>query len=127
MKILEDLLYTKEHDWVRAEGNKAYIGITDFAQHALGDIVFVELPELDTEFNTGDTYGVVESVKAASDLFVHMDGIVVEINETVTEDPALLNTDPYENWLICLELKDSEQLKDLLDNVKYELYCSKEE
>jgi glycine cleavage system H protein len=127
MKILEDLLYTKEHDWIRAEGNKAYIGITDFAQHALGDIVFVELPELDTEFNTGDSYGVVESVKAASDLFVHMDGIVVEINEKVTDDPALLNTDPYENWLICLELKDSEQLKDLLDNVKYELYCSKEE
>lgn len=127
MKILKDLLYTKEHDWVRSEDNKVYIGITDFAQHALGDIVFVELPEVDTEFSEGDTYGVVESVKAASDLFVHVDGTVLEINDDVVDDPALLNTDPYENWLICLELKDSEQLKELLTYEQYEDHCSKGE
>jgi glycine cleavage system H protein len=127
MKVLKDLLYTKEHDWVRTEGNKAYIGITDFAQHALGDIVFVELPELDTEFSDGDTFGVVESVKAASDLSVHVDGTVIEINEDVVDDPALINNDPYENWLICLELKDSEQLNDLLNYEQYEEHCSKGE
>ena len=75
MKVIKNLFYTKDHDWVKVEGNKAYIGITDYAQHALGDIVFVELPEIETELAAGDTYGVVESVKAASDLMIHVDGL----------------------------------------------------
>src|SRR4051812_24667475 len=106
MKVLKDLFYTQEHDWVKVEGSKAYIGITDYAQHALGDIVFVELPEVDSELSDGDTFGVVESVKAASDLLIHIDGTVVEINEAVVDDPALINADAFENWLICVEIKD---------------------
>jgi glycine cleavage system H protein len=127
MKVLKDLLYTKEHDWVKVEGNKAYIGITDYAQHALGDIVFVELPEVDTEFSDGDTFGVVESVKAASDLLIHIDGTVVEINEEVVDDPALINSDAYANWLICVEVKDEAQLESLLNASAYEELCSKGE
>lgn len=127
MKVLKDLFYTKEHDWIRVEGNKAYIGITDYAQHALGDIVFVELPEVDTELSAGDTYGVVESVKAASDLSIHVDGTVVEINETIVDDPALVNVDAFENWMICVELKDKSQLDDLLNAGAYEELCSKGE
>lgn len=127
MKVLKDLFYTKEHDWVRAEGSKAYIGITDYAQHALGDIVFVELPEVDAELSEGDTFGVIESVKAASDLLIHIDGTVIEINEAVVDDPALINTDPYENWLICVELKDESQLEGLLSASAYEEICNKGE
>lgn len=127
MKVLKDLFYTKEHDWLRVEGNKAYIGITDYAQHALGDIVFVELPEVDTELSDGDTFGVVESVKAASDLLIHVDGTVVEINESVVDDPALVNADAFENWLICVELNDAAQIDGLLNASAYEELCSKGE
>jgi glycine cleavage system H protein len=127
MKVLKDLLYTREHDWVKVEGNKAYIGITDYAQHALGDIVFVELPEIDTELGDGDTFGVVESVKAASDLLIHIDGTVTEINEDVVDDPALINNDAYANWLICVEVKDESQLEGLLNASAYEELCSKGE
>ena len=127
MKVLSDLLYTKDHDWVKVEGNKAYIGITDFAQHALGDIVFVELPELDADFSEGETFGVVESVKAASDLLIPIDGTVVEINEAVVDDPALVNADAFENWLICVEIKNEAQIDDLLSAATYEELCSKGE
>lgn len=127
MKVLKGLHYTSEHDWVKVEGSKAYIGITDYAQHALGDIVFVELPEVDTELGDGDTFGVVESVKAASDLLIHVDGTVVEVNENVVDDPALINADAFENWLICVELKDESQLNNLLDAAAYEELCSKGE
>ena len=127
MKVLKDLFYTKEHDWIKVEGNKAYIGITDYAQHALGDIVFVELPEVDAELSAGDTYGVVESVKAASDLSMHVDGTVVEINEAIVDDPALVNVDAFENWMICVELKDESQLDNLLNAGAYEELCSKGE
>lgn len=127
MKVLKDLFYTEEHDWVKVEGTKAYIGITDYAQHALGDIVYVELPEVDSEISKGDNYGVVESVKAASDLAIPVDGTVVEINEDVVDDPALINSDAFENWLICVELKDESQVRGLMNAKDYEELTSKGE
>lgn len=127
MKILKELLYTNDHEWVKVEGERAYIGITDFAQHALGSIVFVELPEVDSEFNSGDSFGTIESVKAASDAFIPLDGKIVEINENLVDDPALLNEDPYENWMICIEVSNKSQLEALMKAEDYEKYCDKEE
>ena len=126
MKILKDLLYTKEHEWVRVEGDKAYIGITDFAQHALGSIVFIDLPEVDTQLNAGDIFGAVESVKAASDVYSPLDGSVVEINEDIVDNPALVNEDAYENWMIAMEVSDESQLETLLSAKDYKEFCSKE-
>jgi glycine cleavage system H protein len=117
MKIIEDLLYTKNHEWARVEGDFAFIGITDFAQHSLGDIVFVELPELDTEFEKGDSFGTVESVKAAEDIYIPLSGTVVEINEEISDDPALVNK----------ELSEKSEAEDLMDAKAYEEHCSKEE
>lgn len=127
MKIIEDLLYTKNHEWARVEGDFAFIGITDFAQHSLGDIVFVELPELDTEFEKGDSFGTVESVKAAEDIYIPLSGTVVEINEEISDDPALVNKDPYENWFVKIELSEKSETEDLMDAKAYEEHCSKEE
>lgn len=126
MKVLKNLLYTKEHEWVKVSGGKAYIGITDFAQHALGDIVFVELPEADTEISEGDALGVVESVKAASDIYMPIDGKVLEANEAIVDDPALVNEDAYENWMILVEIMNKAQLEDLMTAEEYEDFCSKE-
>lgn len=127
MKILKELMYTNDHEWVRVEGERAYIGITDFAQHALGSIVFVELPEVDSEFNSGDSFGTIESVKAASDAYIPLDGKIVEVNENLVDDPALLNEDPYENWMICIEVSNKSQLEALMNAEDYEKYCDKEE
>lgn len=127
MEILKELLYTNEHEWVRVEGEKAYIGITDFAQKALGSIVFVELPEEDSELNSGDSFGTIESVKAASDAYIPLDGKVVEVNEDIVDDPALLNQEPYENWMICIEMTNKSQLDGLMNAEDYEKYCNKEE
>jgi glycine cleavage system H protein len=126
MKILEGLLYSKDHEWVKVDGDKAYIGITDFAQHALGSIVYVELPEVDTELSAEDTFGAVESVKAASDLFTPLDGKVVEVNEALVDEPSLVNEDAFENWMILIEMYDKSQLEDLLSAEGYEEFCAKE-
>lgn len=126
MKVLKNLFYTKEHEWVKVSGGKAYIGITDFAQHSLGDIVFVELPEVDSELSEGDTFGVVESVKAASDVYMPIDGKVLEANETIVDDPALINEDAYENWMLLVEISNKSQLDDLMTAEEYEDFCSKE-
>lgn len=127
MKIVKGLFYTEDHEWVKVNGNKAYIGITDFAQKALGDIVFIELPEIDTEFNAGDAFGVVESVKAASDIYIPVDGKVVEANEAIVDDPALVNENAFENWMIAVELSDKSQVEGLMNAEEYEEHCSKEE
>ncbi|HSQ33887.1 MAG TPA: glycine cleavage system protein GcvH [Peptostreptococcaceae bacterium] len=126
MKIIEGLLYSKDHEWVKVDGDKAHIGITDFAQHALGSIVYVELPEVDTELSAEDAFGAVESVKAASDLFIPLDGKVVEVNEAIVDEPALVNEDAFENWMIVLEMCDKSQLEDLLSAEDYEEFCAKE-
>lgn len=127
MKVLENLFYTEDHDWVKVEGDTAFIGITDFAQHALGDIVYVELPEVDSEFSQGDTFGVIESVKAAADIHIAVGGKIIEINENISDDPALLNQDAYENWMIKIELSDKSELDNLMKSEEYEEFCSKEE
>jgi len=126
-KVLKDLKYSKEHEWVRVEGQKVYIGITDYAQHSLGEIVFVELPEADAELNAGDTLGVVESVKAASDIYTPVSGKVAEINEDLADNPGNVNTDPYESWIAALEIDDLGQLDDLMTGEEYEKFCEEEE
>ncbi|NLC07125.1 MAG: glycine cleavage system protein GcvH [Syntrophomonadaceae bacterium] len=123
MNVPENLLYTKDHEWIRVEGNKGYIGISDFAQHHLGDIVFVELPELDREVQMGESIGVIESVKAAAALFSPATGTIIEVNENLEDAPELLNQDPYENWIAVVELSDPEGLKELLSAEAYTAYC----
>lgn len=127
MKVLGNLLYTNDHEWVKVDGNKAYIGITDYAQKSLGNIVFVELPEVDAEFTKGEAFGVVESVKAAADIYIPVGGTVIETNEDIVDDPSLVNKDAFENWMICVELTDASELDELLSPDEYENHCSKED
>lgn len=127
MKIVEGLLYTKDHEWIRVEGNKAYIGITDYAQEAMGDIVYVELPELDEEFDQEDTLCAIESVKAANDVFLPISGRVVEINEALEEEPEAVNEDPYANWIACVEMADESELKELMNAGEYEAFVAEDE
>ncbi len=125
MKVLNNLLYTKDHEWIRVEDNKAYIGITDCAQRMLGDIVFVELPEVDDEIEKGGTFATIESVKAASDSYMPASGTVIEINEELEDNPAALNEEPYKNWIIAIELKDKSELEELIRPEDYETICAK--
>ena len=126
MIIKDDLKYSKEHEWVKIAGNKAYIGITDYAQNALGDIVFVELPEVGTEISAGDTFGVVESVKAASDIYCPVSGTITKVNEELVDSPEIINEDPYGAWIIEIELTDPSELDELMDDKEYEDFCLKE-
>lgn len=123
MEIIKGLYYTKDHEWVKIKGDIAYIGVTDYAQHALGDIVFVELPEIDSEFYIEDSFAVVESVKAASDVFIPISGTVCEINEALEDSPELLNSDPFENFIIGVKGYNQEELEDLMDADEYKDYC----
>ncbi len=127
MKTVEGLFYSKDHEWVKVDGDKAYIGITDYAQHSLGDIVFVEVPEVDDEVEKDETFGVVESVKAASDLYSPVTGTVVEINEDLEDSPELVNQDAFENWMILVELNDKSELDDLMSAEESKEFCEKEE
>lgn len=127
MNIPEELRYTKTHEWLRIEGNKGYVGITDFAQHHLGDLVFVELPETDAEVAAGDVLCSIESVKTASDIYSPVSGKVVEVNEDLENDAGLLNEDPYANWIAVLELSDPSEADNLMDAAAYREHCEKEE
>lgn len=116
-----DLLYSKEHEWVKVDGDSATIGITDYAQNALGDIVYVELPKVGATITQFGNVGVVESVKAVSDLFTPMSGEVVEVNAALEDDPAAVNRDPYgAGWLLKLRLSHPEETKSLLSPAEYE-------
>jgi glycine cleavage system H protein len=126
MKVLEGLLYTKNHEWVRREGEKAYIGITDYAQKALGAIVYVELPEVGSEFEAGDNFAVVESVKAASDVYLPVTGSIIEANEAIVEEPGLVNEAPYEHWMVCVQIEEGEQLEELMSAEEYSKFCAEE-
>ncbi|AIS51296.1 glycine cleavage system H protein GcvH [Thermoanaerobacter kivui] len=119
MEVLEGLYYSKDHVWLKIEGDKAYIGITDYAQDSVGDIEFIDLPEVGEELAAGDVLGVVESAKAASDVYMPVDGKVLEINNNVVDDPSLVNSDPYGNWLIVVEIKNKSQLEDLMTAEEY--------
>jgi glycine cleavage system H protein len=117
----EDLLYSKEHEWARLDGENATIGVTNYAQESLGDIVYVELPKIGTEIEQFGNVGVIESVKAVSDLFTPMSGKVVEINSTLDGDPAAVNREPYgTGWLFKLKLSDPDEAKSLLSAADYE-------
>jgi glycine cleavage system H protein len=126
-EILDDLKYIDSHEWVRVDGNTAVVGITDHAQALLGDLVFVELPEVDAELSSGDESGVVESVKAASDIYSPLSGKVIEINEELADTPELVNSSPYQDgWLYKLELTDDAELANLLDAEGYAKYLEDE-
>ena len=105
-KTVEGLYYSESHEWVKVEGNIAIVGITDFAQHAMGDLSYVDMPEVDDEVEAGEEFGAVESVKAASDLFSPVTGTVVEINEALEDAPELLNEDAFANWIMKVEMNE---------------------
>ena len=120
MNVPDDLFYTESHEWVRREGDNARVGITDHAQAELTDVVYVELPKMGGSYEAGGTIAVVESVKAASDIYAPAKGTVLEINKALESNPALLNTDPYgEGWIYVMQVENSDQLKDLKDAVVY--------
>lgn len=120
MAVPNELKYSKEHEWVKVEGNVATIGITEYAQSELGDIVFVELPETDDEINEGDTFGSVESVKTVSELYAPISGKVVEVNEELEDSPEFVNESPYEKaWMVKVEISDERQIEALLTAEKY--------
>ncbi len=125
-KVVKGLFYSKDHEWVKVEGNEAYVGIADYAQHHLGDIVYVELPEVDDEFEKEEAFAAVESVKAASDVYLPVGGKVVAINEELIDDPALLNADAYENWMVKIELADKDELEELMTSEDYEKFLAEE-
>ena len=125
-KTLEGLYYSESHDWVKVEGNVAIIGITDFAQHAMGDLSYVDMPEVDDELEKGEEFGAVESVKAASDLYSPVSGTVIEINEELEDAPELLNQDAFANWIVKVEMSDPSELETLMDAAAYEALCANE-
>ena len=128
MEIPNDLLYTIEHEWIRLKDNRAIVGITDFAQGQLGDVVFVELPAEGTELTKGNTFGVVESVKTVSDIYAPIGGKVVAVNKNLESQPELVNSDPYgEGWMIEIEFSSSSPEENLLDSGQYAEQCQNQE
>ena len=125
-KVIEGLYYSESHEFVRVEGNIGYIGITDYAQNALGNVVYVDMPEVDDEVEAGEDFGAVESVKAASDLISPVTGTVVEVNEALEDTPELVNEDAFENWIIKVELSDPTELDNLMDAKAYEEFCNQQ-
>ncbi len=125
-KVIEGLYYSESHEFVKVEGDFGYVGITDYAQNALGNVVYVDLPEVDDEVSAGEEFGAVESVKAASDLNSPVSGTVVEVNEALEDTPELINKDAFENWIIKVELSDKAELDNLMDAKAYEEFCAKE-
>ena len=124
-KVMEGLYYSESHEYVRVDGNIGFIGISDYAQHALGNVVYVDMPEVDDEVSAGEEFGAVESVKAASDLIAPITGVVIEINEALEDQPELINNDAYENWIIKVEMSDKSELDNLMDAKAYAAFCEK--
>ena len=122
-KVIEGLYYSVSHEYLKVEGNIGVIGITDYAQHALGNVVYVDMPDVDDEVEAGAEFGAVESVKAASDLNSPVSGTVVEVNEALEDAPELINKDAYENWIIKVEMSDESELENLMDAAAYEEFC----
>ena len=124
-KVIDGLYYSESHEFVRVEGKVGFVGITDYAQNALGNVVYVDMPEIDDEVTAGEEFGAVESVKAASDLISPVSGTVIEINEALEDEPELINQDAFENWIIKVELSDKSDLDNLMDAAAYEKFCEK--
>ena len=124
-KVIEGLYYSESHEYIRVEGDYGFIGITDYAQNALGNVVYVDMPEVDDEVEAGEEFGAVESVKAASDLISPVSGTVVEVNEALEDQPELINQDAFGTWIIKVELKDKSELDNLMDATAYTAFCEK--
>ena len=124
-KVIEGLYYSESHEFVRVEGNVGFVGITDYAQNALGTVVYVDMPDVDDGVEAGEELGAVESTKAASDLISPVSGTVIEINEALEDQPELINQDAFENWIIKVELSDKSDLDNLMDAAAYEEFCNK--
>ncbi len=122
-KVIEGLYYSESHEYLKVDGNIGIIGITDYAQHALGNVVYVDMPDVDDEVEAGAEFGAVESVKAASDLNSPVSGTVVEVNEALEDTPELINQDAYANWIIKVEMSDESELENLMDATAYEAFC----
>ena len=118
-KIIEGLKYSETHEWVKVEGNVAIVGVSDYAQKEMGDITYVDMPDVDDEVSKDEEFGALESVKASSDLVSPVSGVVVEKNEALEDAPELINQDPYENWIIKVEMSDASELDALLDAAGY--------
>lgn len=127
METIGNLLYSKDHEWLSIEGRQATVGITDYAQHALGEVVFVALPDVGRNYDADSVLCVVESVKAASEVYTPVSGRVIRVNEILTDKPELLNSKPYESWIAVLELTDPTHLDQLLDETAYIALCAREE
>jgi len=120
MKILDNLKYTKDHEWLRVEGNEAFIGVSDFAQHELGDIVFVDVPSVGETLNKEESFGSIEAVKTVSDMYMPASGEVLEFNETLEADPAIINNDPYgQGWIIKIRMTNPAEVDELMDASAY--------
>ncbi len=124
-KVIEGLYYSESHEYVRVEGDFGFIGITDYAQNALGNVVYVDMPDVDDEVEAGEEFGAVESVKAASDLYSPVSGTVVEVNEALEDQPELVNQDAFANWIIKVELSDKSELDALMSAADYVAFCEK--
>ena len=124
-KVIEGLYYSESHEYIRVEGDFGFVGITDYAQNALGNVVYVDMPEVDDDVVAGEEFGAVESVKAASDLISPVSGTVVEINEALEDTPELINQDAFDNWIIKVELSDKSDLDHLMDATAYTAFCEK--
>ncbi|MBR1917289.1 MAG: glycine cleavage system protein GcvH [Bacteroidaceae bacterium] len=123
-KVIEGLFYAESHEYVKVEGDFGYVGITDYAQEQLGNVVYVDAPEVDDEVSQGEEFGAVESVKAASDLMSPVSGTVVEVNEALADSPELINEDAYANWIIKVQLSDKSELDNLMDAAAYTNLCA---
>ena len=124
-KVIEGLYYSESHEFVKVEGNIGFIGITDYAQNALGNVVYVDMPDVDDEVKAGEEFGAVERVKAASDLISPVSGIVLEVNEALDDQPELVNQDAFANWIIKVEISDKSELDNLMDAKAYAAFCEK--
>ena len=122
-KVIEGLYYSESHEYVKVEGEYGYVGITDYAQGQLGNVVYVDMPEIDDKVTAGEEFGAVESVKAASDLFSPVSGTVIEINEALEDTPELINQDAFENWIMKVQLSNPAELENLMDAKAYEAIC----
>jgi glycine cleavage system H protein len=127
MNIPNDLYYTENHEWISIDGKEVVVGISEHAQEELGDIVFVELPSVEEELDQFEEFGVIESVKAVSDVFMPVSGVIVEVNEDLMDEPEKINEDPFgSGWLIKVEIKDKGELDELMDSKEYEAFLEEE-
>lgn len=122
-KVVDGLRYSKEHEWIKVDGNVAYIGVTDFAQDAMGDLVYVDCGVSGTSVSAGDAVAVLESVKAASDVFAPLSGTIVETNDSLADTPEAINTNPFDNFLFAIEMSDPSELDGLMDAEDYKAFC----